>query len=346
MAPADFSILLNAEHDHKTLAALARQVEARGFSTLWYADERFYRETYTGLAVCAMVTERISLGTGVTDPYTRHPALTAMAVGSLDELSEGRAVIGIGAGRAGYHNLGIELVRPVRRIREAIEIVRRLLAGERLDYAGEVFTVSDLQLNFATRADIPVILAADGPQVLRLAGAVADGVMIGLCSSPKILAEKLAHVRLGQEAAGRTALPRVVARLDATVSHDHESAMQRAKLRVGRYLWIRYPEINYLAQHSLHLPAELERRLQAAGPAKRTHDMTVFEQFVDAIPDELVYPIHLVGSPRQVADQMRAVIDAGADEIMVYPISATGETPASTVDLVAEAVRECNALTR
>src|SRR5690349_9456848 len=105
-----YSILLNAEHDHQTLMQLARQIEARGFSTLWYADERFYRETYTGLAVCAMVTERLLLGTGVTDPYTRHPALTAMAAGSLDELSGGRAVIGFGAGRAGYHNIGIELV--------------------------------------------------------------------------------------------------------------------------------------------------------------------------------------------------------------------------------------------
>lgn len=332
-----YSILLNAEHDHKTLMQLARQIEARGFSTLWYADERFYRETYTGLAVCAMVTETLLLGTGVTDPYTRHPALTAMAAGSLDELSGGRAVIGFGAGRAGYHNIGIELVRPARRIREAIEIIKRLLAGEHLDYAGEIFQTKDLSLKFKTRADIPIILAGDGPQVLRVAGAVADGVMIGHCASPKILAEKMAYVREGQERAGRTEGPRVVVRLDASLSRDGAAGLYMAKVRLGRYLWIRYPEISYLPQHDLPMPPELDRRFREAGPPNRTHDLRAFERFADAIPDEFVRPIALGGSPADVRAQMDALISAGADEIMAFPLVAQGETVESTIDLFAEA---------
>jgi len=332
-----YSILLNADHDHHTLMQLARQIEARGFSTLWYADERFYRETYTGLAVCAMVTERLLLGTGVTDPYTRHPALTAMAAGSLDELSGGRAVIGFGAGRAGYHNIGITLERPARRIREAIEIIKRLLAGEHLDYDGEIFKTNDLSLKFPTRADIPIVLAGDGPQVLRVAGALADGVMIGHCASPKILAERMAFVREGQERAGRTQGPRVVVRLDASVSHDGEAGMYQAKVRLGRYLWIRYPEISYLPQHGLTMPAELDRRFREAGPANRTHDLRVFERFADLIPDEFVRPIKLAGTPADVKEQMAALIAAGADEIMAFPLVPCGETVSSTIDCIAEA---------
>ncbi len=102
-------VLLNAEHEHQRLIAYARRAEELGFQTLWYADERFYREPYVGLAACALATSRIRLGPAVTDPYTRHPALTAAAIASLDELSGGRAVLGYWAGLSGFHNLGIQL---------------------------------------------------------------------------------------------------------------------------------------------------------------------------------------------------------------------------------------------
>src|SRR5688572_8112825 len=143
-----FGVLLNAEHEHRELLDLARLVEELGFGTLWYADERFYRELYVGLAACAMVTSRLLLGTAVTDPFTRHPALTAAAIASLDELSDGRAVLGYGAGISGYHNLGITLDRPAKRLREAILILRRLLAGERFTFEGETLVVRNARMKF------------------------------------------------------------------------------------------------------------------------------------------------------------------------------------------------------
>lgn len=186
-----FSVLLNAEHEHRQLMWYAWLVEELGFQTLWYADERFYRETYTGLAACAVTTSRLLLGTGVTDPFTRHPALTAAAIASLDELSEGRAILGLGAGISGYHNLGIKLERPARRLREAILVIRRLLAGERVTLEGETILIRNAALKFPARSAIPIVLAADGPLVLRLAGEVADGVMVAHCASPLILRGKL-----------------------------------------------------------------------------------------------------------------------------------------------------------
>lgn len=332
-----FGVLLNAEHEHKTLAELARHCEALGFSTLWYADERFFRETYTGLAVCAMVTERIALGTGVTDPYTRHPALTAMAAGSLDELSEGRAVIGFGAGRSGYHNIRIKPERAAQRTREAIEIIRGLLAGQTLDYRGQIFQTDDLSLKFPTRADIPLVLAADGPQMLRLAGEVADGVMIAHCVSEKILAEKVAYVREGQARAGRTHGPRIIARMDACVARDRAAAYHQLKRRLAWYLWFRYPNIPYLEQHGLSLPPELDRRVREAGPARRAEDLASFDYFGELIPDELVHPVMFAGTPDEVRGQIQHAISAGADEVVVYPLLPRGETWTSTLTLFAEA---------
>ena len=130
--------LLLLGHDPlERLAGLARLAEAAGFDHLWLADERFFREVYSSLAVCAAHTRAIALGPCVTDPYSRHPALTAMAIATLDELSGGRAVLSIGAGISGFAELGIRRERPARALREAIMLVRRLLAGKTVDLAGD-----------------------------------------------------------------------------------------------------------------------------------------------------------------------------------------------------------------
>ncbi len=98
-------VLVVGEHAIPRLLALCRLAEALGYDFFWYADERFFREVYSGLACCALNTSRIRLGPCVTDPYSRHPALTAVAIGTLDEISGGRAVLGIGAGVSGFAEL-------------------------------------------------------------------------------------------------------------------------------------------------------------------------------------------------------------------------------------------------
>jgi 5,10-methylenetetrahydromethanopterin reductase len=333
-----YGVLLNAEHRHADLMRYARRAEELGLDALWYADEKFYRETYTGLAACALASSRIALGTGVTEPYTRHPALTALAIASLDELSGGRAVLGYGAGRVGFPQMGIALERPALRLREAIHVIRRLWAGERFTFQGETIAWNDARLNFPTRAGIPIYLAADGPRTLRLAGEVAEGVIVAHCASPLILRPKLAHVRRGQEASGRRSGPEVIARLDVSISRSRDAALDQARLRLARYLWSQYPSIGYLATHGLTLPAELDRRLRAAGPFQRTQDRTVFEPFADAIPAELVTPIACAGTPEDVAAQLRTVLAAGADGVMAYLQVPAGETMDGVLRLYGEVV--------
>ncbi|HUG05712.1 MAG TPA: LLM class flavin-dependent oxidoreductase [Candidatus Limnocylindria bacterium] len=333
-----YGVLINAEYPHHDLMRYARRSEDLGLDALWYADEKFYRETYTGLAACALATSRIALGTGVTEPYTRHPALTALAVASLDELSGGRAVLGYGAGRVGFPQMGIALERPAVRLREAIEVIRRLWAGERFSFRGETITWSDAALQFPTRAGIPIYLAADGPHTLRLAGEVADGVIVAHCASPLILRPKLDFVRQGRAKAGRSSGPVVLARLDVSLSRDPEAAIYQGRLRLARYLWSQYPNIGYLAAHGLALPADLDRRLRAAGPFVRTQERAAFAPFADAIPAELVTPIACAGAPEDVAQQLRKVFGAGADGVMAYLQIPPGETMDSVLDLYAATV--------
>jgi 5,10-methylenetetrahydromethanopterin reductase len=339
---ARFGVLLNAEYEHGALMEHARLIEELAFGTLWYADERFYREPYVGLAACALATERLKLGTGVTDPFTRHPALTAAAIASLDELSHGRAVLGFGSGISGYHNLGITLGRPAKRLREAIHILRGLLAGKRVTYEGETLSIRNGALKFEPyRTDLPIVLAGDGPLVLQLAGEVADAAMVAHCASPRILKSKLQSVRLGQQRSSRATPSGIVVRLDMTLAPDSRTALEFAKLRIGRVLWSRYPDrLDYLADHGLTLPPELDHRLATAGPFPiGLFDLEAFRQFADVIPDEFVYLTGLAGSPTDVAHQLDALFAAGATEIMAFPLLPPGAALPDVLRLYAEAAQ-------
>src|SRR6478752_8011731 len=126
----------------------AKLAEASGYDALWVADERFYREVYSTLAILAQHTSRVKLGTCVTDPFARHPALTAMAIATLDEISNQRAILGVGAGISGFPELGVVRKKPAVAIREMIEVVRVLLKGEPLDFHGDVVVLHNGKLSF------------------------------------------------------------------------------------------------------------------------------------------------------------------------------------------------------
>jgi 5,10-methylenetetrahydromethanopterin reductase len=257
---------------------------------------------------------------------------------SLDELSEGRAMLGYGAGLSGFHNLGIVSDRPATALREGIYIIRRLWAGEHTTYEGEIISLWDALMKFPTRHDLPIYVAANSPYTLRLAGEVADGVIIPACASKHILEVKLQRVREGQKKAGRVSGPEIVARLDVSLSQNRDAALFEAKVRLARLLWARYPHIEYLQAHDLSLSPELDRRLRQAGPFQRTHDRDAFVHFADVIPDELVFPISLAGTPTEVRNQAQAVVNAGAEQIMAYMLVPGGESVDNVLTLYAEHV--------
>ena len=161
-------VLLFADFSLAELAGLGRRCEELGYRSFWYTDIRFGRECYLGLSAVAAATGTIRLGPGVTDPYTRHPAITAASIATLDELSAGRAVLGLGAGGQGFGELGIERRLPVAALRETVETVRALLRGERVDVEGKVVSLNNGRLTFEpVRSEIPIYFATHGAQILQ-----------------------------------------------------------------------------------------------------------------------------------------------------------------------------------
>ncbi len=155
------------------LAVLAEQL---GLARCWVYDEGIVtRDVYVTLTAIANRTEGIPLGPGITNPFVRHPGATAAAIASLDELSGGRAFLGIGAGGGlTLDPLAIPRRRPLTAVAEMVATLRRLFAGERVDHDGQAFSFRDAHLSYA-RPDIEIILAGRGPRMTALGGEIADG---------------------------------------------------------------------------------------------------------------------------------------------------------------------------
>lgn len=183
------------------IVELAVEAERLGFDRCWVYDEGLAtRDVYVTLSAIAAATERLVLGPGITNPYTRHPAQTAAAVASLDELSGGRAFLGIGAGGSlTLDPLGIARAKPLTAVREAIEAGRLLYTGRPVDYEGSTVQLHSAAIGYA-RPDIEIWLAGRGPKMLALGGSAADGVMLDFIYRPA-LGDYVERVRRGGSAA-------------------------------------------------------------------------------------------------------------------------------------------------
>src|SRR5207247_1167580 len=178
------------------VAGWARAAEGAGLGSVWLIEDYFYPGAFALAGAAAAVTERAVVGIGVVNPYTRHPALLAMETATLAGLAPGRVVLGLGTSNRVWieERMGIPFTAPLESVRECVEIVRRLLAGERLTFRGQRFAVDGVALESAPTRDVPIFLGVKGPKALRLAGEIADGVHCAILASP-------AHVRREREMA-------------------------------------------------------------------------------------------------------------------------------------------------
>ncbi|MCL4459951.1 MAG: LLM class flavin-dependent oxidoreductase [Chloroflexi bacterium] len=157
---------------------IARMAEEHGFSYCWLGDEGFARDVYISMAAIAQATKTLKIGVGITNPYTRHPAITAVAIATLDELSGGRAFLGLGAGGSLTLNpLNLHAERPVSTCIEAITIARRLFRKEKVDFSGKRYQLKGASLAFG-RPNIEIYVAGRGSRMLEMGGQYADGVLL------------------------------------------------------------------------------------------------------------------------------------------------------------------------
>lgn len=332
----NYGLLLLGEHSPDHLVRLARLAEAHGLQDLWFADEKFYRDPFVSLTVLAQHTTKIRLGTCVTDPFTRHPALIATAAATLDEASGGRAVLGLGAGFSGLEAMGVQRGKTVRTLRQAIDAIRRLWAGETVSIEDEAFVLRSANLNFPARRDIPILLASSGRQVLRLAGEAADEVMLGDLGSSAVLGPALAEVERGAARVGRNVgTMNRIARLNLVLAEDIEAAREAIRPWILAYLWHAYPDWSNLFDYSPDWEARLqplkEFIVSRGGKPRNVGDRQQVLQFGSLLPDRLVGRYALAGRAPDVVEQIGEIAACGITQVTLYPTPILGQTNESVL---------------
>jgi F420-dependent oxidoreductase-like protein len=312
------------------LIELARLVEERGYEAVFVPESWGY-DAITTLAELAVQTRRIKIGTGILPIWSRSPALLAMTAASLDDLSGGRFILGLGISGPvviqDWH--GVRFERPIQRTRETIAIIHLALAGDRVTHDGEIFRVQRFRLDFhPPRPRIPIYLASIGPKNLQLTGEVADGWLPIYCS-PEGLASMREEVAVGAKAAGRdSALIEVAPYILACLSDDPEAGRRLARRHLAHYIGgmgIFY--FNLMQRSGFGPEAEaIEsawKRGDRAGAA-------------EAVSDAMLEALSLTGDPTSCMAQLDRFRSAGATVPVLMP--PRGSTPAMirrTIDLLA-----------
>ena len=220
------------------LIECVRAADACGYDSFWM-PEAWERDSLTILTELAARTERIHLATGIINVFSRSPALLAMSAATLDEISGGRFRLGLGTSGArvveGFH--GVRFNKPLTRLKETIQIIRLLLAGERVDFDGECFKLARFKLGFKpVRSDIPIYVAALTPRSLRQLGELADGWLPTLWPRDSLQAG-VAHIRAGASSAARDPDQIEIAPfVNIVVSEDVGRARDRARLPLAYYV--------------------------------------------------------------------------------------------------------------
>jgi 5,10-methylenetetrahydromethanopterin reductase len=334
----DFGLGLKVDYDADTLARIVRHAEAHGFQNLWFPDERFFMDAFSLMCFSALSTNRIKLGTAVTDPFVRHPALTASISATVDVISNQRVVLGLGAGLAGFAQLGINRKKPATALREATDLIRRLQRGETVTKDGEVVKTHGCRLDFKPARQVPIYIAGRGEKILQLAGEVGDGVIIGALSSEVGLRYADQNIRKGIDAAGRRPGDvKKVLWIHTCISRDGAAA-HKAIGGMMAYLIYSSPDV----VTKLGVPAEVVSQIAEAVKTRLggIPSYQGFRKLADLVPEEVADAFSLAGTPEQIRERLGFLEKKGIDQVAFNPYLQEGMAPEEFVKLLSSEVVE------
>jgi len=316
-----FGLGLLASDTPDQFVRLVRLAEERGFSTIWVPDQKFFRECYAYLTLAAVHTHHVRLATCVTDPYTRHPALTAAAMSTVDEIAGGRGILGIGAGSSGMGAMGLKRVKPAAAVREAVEVIRALWRGGSVTATGNLIRFAGAGLDFTSRADIPVYIAGRGPQILELAGEIAEGVIIGALASPPTLDYAMRHIQTGQRRGGRPpGCQEIAIWLHTVLDADGARARDAVRPMVVSVLVSSAPVLDEIG---VVLPDALRARIEKIPFGIKSGAM---QEAAPLVPDDVLEHFTVAGDGAFCRQRIAALANAGVAHIAVNPKLTHGQT--------------------
>jgi 5,10-methylenetetrahydromethanopterin reductase len=313
------AIYLQDAHPLREGMGFAQYAEAKGFEAVWQAESRLVREATVPMAAFASVTERLKVGSGVVDCWSRNPARLAATFSTLDDLAPGRVILGIGAWWDPLaQKVGISRNKPLKAMREIVTAVRALLNNENVTFQGEFVQLDGVELDYVYQdrraKDVPIYIGATGMQMMELTGEIADGVVLNYLVSPDYNAQALAALEKGAAKAGRSLdsidRPQLVV---CSVHEDRKVALDMARMMVTQYLG-QQPHI----MKASGVPQSLLDKVGEVLTWPATHEQV--ERAAKLVPDEIVQMLTASGTPAEARKAVRTYLENGATCPILYPL--------------------------
>lgn len=316
-----FALYLQDKHPIRDGIRYAQFAEKHGFEAVWQAESRLARDAITPLAAVATVTGKIKLGTGVINNWTRNVGLTATTFLTLDELSGGRMILGIGAWWDPLAwKVGIDRSRPLKAMKEYVEVLKRLFKMETVTYEGDHVKVRDIRLDVVygdpnTPRKIPIYIGATGWQMMELTGEIADGVVLNYLVSPQYNNKAMEYLKSGAKKAGRKVeeidRPQLVV---CSLDEDADKALDGARPLIAQYLG-QQPHIAKASGVKDELIREVTEAL-GGWPAKPGG----LQRAMELIDDKLVRLITASGTAEDCSRKVEEYSMNGCTCPILYPL--------------------------
>jgi len=304
---------------------LARVSEELGFSHVWVGDSHLiWREAYVNIAAMALSTSKVKLGTGVTNPLTRHPSVLASSYATLEEYAPGRMIVGIGLGDSSVETMGMK-PSTLANFEKSLQQMRELFAGREFQ-----LDTGKIHLLHPCKSKVPIYIAASGPKMLELSGRIADGIIVLVGVADEYIAHAKEKIAAGAEAAGRKLEDiNLVLWVPCAVS-DSSPAKDAVKAHVARV--VAHPLPYVLDPNEQKVLEEIRKTYDYY------HHMDQQANHAEVIPDWLVDKFAIAGTVDQCRAQIARIKKTGIQQIAIIPYSCPGEDREATLRGFAKAM--------
>jgi 5,10-methylenetetrahydromethanopterin reductase len=313
------ALYLQDAHDLRDGLDYVRYAESRGFEAVWQAESRLVRDAIVPMAAYAAVTEKIKVGSGVINNWTRNIGLLAATYLTLDDLAPGRIICGIGAWWDPLaRNVGIERKKPLTAMRETVTVMRRLLAMQQVTFHGEFIHVDGIQLDVVhgrkEPRHVPIYIGATGDQMMEMTGEIADGVVLNYCVPPEYNVKALELLAKGAVKVGRPMeeidRPQLVV---CSVDRDHDRAIDTTRELLTQYL-AQQPHIAKASGVAPEVVAQIQSIL--GWPATQEQ----IRQAKHLVPEDLILRITASGTPDEARAKVAEYRRQGCTCPILYPV--------------------------
>ena len=313
------ALYMQDSHDLRDGLDCVKYAESVGFEAVWQAESRLVRDAIVPMAAYAAVTERIKVGSGVINNWTRNIGLLAATFLTLDDLAPDRIICGIGAWWDPLaKNVGIDRKKPLTAMKETVLVLRRLLNMERVTFHGEFIHVEDIELDVVhgrrEPRHVPIMIGATGDQMMELTGEIADGVVLNYCVPPEYNDRALELLEKGARKSGRSLddidRPQLIV---CSVDHDHDRAIDTTRALLCQYL-AQQPHIAKASGASEEVVGEIQSIL--GWPATKEQ----IDQAKHLVPDDLITSITASGTPDEARFCVNEYRKHGCTCPILYPV--------------------------